>query len=289
MKILVKDLKLFGYHGVREHEKKNGQYFIFNIRVDIEDEGLEDSDDLRETLSYSDVIKEVKKINKEQRCDLLETLSRKIAEKIIDMSDLVKKVDVRVEKPDPPIDEELGSVGVQYSFYRDKNQKDENKAVRVLLSLGSNMGDRGKNIQEALGILESDPHIKVMKISSLYETEPMYVEDQESFYNIAAEIEVDRQMGPFRLLGLVKSIEYDMGRKSGEKRYGPRLIDIDILYYGDEKIESGILEIPHPRISERRFMLIPLAQIAPEIKIDDMDIGSYITNTKLSGKVEKIS
>lgn len=285
LKILIKDLRLFGYHGVRAQEKKDGQYFIFNICIDLKDEDLKESDDLQDTLSYSYAVDEVKKINSAQRFDLLETLSRKVADKIMSMSDLVERVGVRIEKKESPIDEDLGSVGVEYGTSNEMAASKKN-SVRAFLSLGANMGDRKKNIEKALSLLESDPCIDIIKTSSYYETEPMYSEDQENFYNIAAEVKVCSQMDPFRLLGIIKSIEYSMGRNSGGKRYGPRSIDIDILYYGDEKIKSDILELPHPRIKERKFVLVPLSEIAPSIKIETKDIKTFLKKSiaQQSGK-----
>ena len=287
MKILIKDLVLYGYHGVRDLEKKDGQYFIFNITIYINDTGLEESDDLADTLSYSEVIKEVKEINKTKRCDLLETLCRVMTGAIMDMSSLVEKVDIRIEKPDPPIDEKLGSVGVEYTSSRLGGYTGIENGETVFLSLGSNTGDRKANIEKALESLERDPRIQVVKISSYYETAPMYVEEQSDFYNISAMLKVG--LDPFSLLGLIKGIEHDMGRKAGQKRYGPRPIDIDILYYGDRTIKSDILELPHPLIKERKFVLLPLSEIATDIKIEGMNIKSYLEKKKLTEKVKKIS
>ena len=287
MKILIKDLVLYGYHGVRDHEKKDGQYFIFNIAIYINDRGLEESDNLKDTLSYSDVIEEIKEINKGKRCDLLETLCRVMAGAIMDMSSLVEKVDIRIEKPDPPIDEKLGSVGVEYTSSRLGGYTGADNGETAFLSLGSNMGDRKANIEKALESLERDPRIQVVKTSSYYETAPMYDKDQPDFYNIAAMLKVG--LDPFSLLGLIKGIEHDMGRKAGQKRYGPRPIDIDILYYGDRTIKSDILQVPHPLINERKFVLLPLSEIAPGITIDGMDIKSYLDEKKLMEKVKKVS
>lgn len=287
MKILIKDLVLYGYHGVREHEKKNGQEFMFNISLQIKDDRLAGKDVLSNTVSYSDVIREVKKINEGKRVDLLETLSKNIAESIFKKFPAVDKIDVRIEKPDSPIDEKLGSVGVEYSASRDGDAK-VYKRVSALLSLGSNMGDRRATIEKALEMLGSDPRIDITKVSSFYETEPMYIESQKDFYNIAAQATVGGGMDAFGLFGLLKSIEYRMGRRSGPDRYGPRPIDIDILYFGNDNIKSDILQVPHPRIGERRFVLIPLAEIAPYIEIGGADIDTYIKKCGLTDRVNRV-
>lgn len=286
MKIFIKDLRLYGYHGVREQEKKNGQYFIFNISIYIDDHGLEHSDSLEDTISYSDVAAEVKRINKTSRSDLLETLSRKIASHIAEMSGLVNKVEVTVEKPHPPMDEKLGSVGVEYTLSRKKIDPDREEGSEVYISLGSNMGDRERNLKKALESLERDPRVEVINSSSVYRTEPLYQSQQEEFYNMTARLRVSTD--PFSLLGLIKGIEHNMGRRAGEKRYGPRPIDIDILFFGDRDIQSDILEIPHPGIRERKFVLMPLAEIAPGLEIEGMNITQYLNKSHLPGKVDII-
>jgi len=271
---------------VRGYEKKDGQLFLFNIIIYIRDTDFTESDKLESTLSYSDVIREIKRINDSERFDLLETFCQVLASNIARMSKLVERVDVRIEKPSPPIYEELDSVGAEYHL---KNDDTGSSSIKTFLSLGSNMGDRQANLKDAIKLLEDDPDISIANTSSLYETEPMYIQDQNSFYNIAAKISVGNKMGPFGLLGLIKGIEYYMGRKKAVVRYGPRPIDIDILYYGSEKIESDILQIPHPRIAERRFVLLPLSEIAPEIEIKGMNIEEYLKNKDLHGKVDLVS
>jgi len=302
-KIFVKNLKLYGYHGVREHEKKDGQYFLFNIEVLMEDSDYSNRDKLENTLSYSDVIREVKKINKSKRYDLLETFSQVLANRIMEMSGLVRKVAIKIEKPSPPIDEKLDGVGVEYILDKDSRRSVETGGIKsgniknsgtgdlneAYLSLGSNMGNRKINLKKALKLLESNPSIGIEGISSLYETEPMYIKDQKSFYNIVVKTSIEKNMGPFELLGTIKAVEYSLGRKNIEVRYGPRPVDIDILYFGDEIIESEILEIPHPKIGERKFVLLPLSEIAPDIKLGGSNLKTYIKKTHLPEKVKIIS
>ena len=114
---LIKNLNLFGYHGVREEEKINGQNFLFNITIYIKKDSPA-GDNIENTVNYSDVIKLVKKINSKERFNLLETLSQKVAAKILNMSQLIEKVNVRIEKTSPPIDENLQSVGVECTLER---------------------------------------------------------------------------------------------------------------------------------------------------------------------------
>jgi 2-amino-4-hydroxy-6-hydroxymethyldihydropteridine diphosphokinase len=132
----------------------------------------------------------------------------------------------------------------------------------IYLGLGSNLGDREAELRTAIRRLNSSG-LRVTRVSSLYETEPMYLEDQPAFLN--AVIEAETELYPVRLLLRVANIELDMGRERGI-RYGPRKIDIDILLYGSEVVEAKALHIPHPRLHERRFVLEPLAELAPGLR-----------------------
>ena len=128
------------------------------------------------------------------------------------------------------------------------------------LSLGSNLGHREANIASALKMLGQEA--RILKVSSFYETEPVGYKDQPWFLNCACAIETE--LAPQALLKLAKTIERNLGRKR-TLRFGPRLIDIDILFYDDLILDSPDLVIPHPRLAERAFVLVPLKEIAPNL------------------------
>jgi len=128
------------------------------------------------------------------------------------------------------------------------------------IGLGSNMGDRFANLFDALGLLINSSALK--KISSVYKTDPQGYREQPDFLNCVVEAETD--MDPHGLLRDVKGIEKLMGREINF-RNGPRLIDLDILLYGAEVIETDDLIVPHPRLQERAFMLVPMCEIAPDV------------------------
>lgn len=130
------------------------------------------------------------------------------------------------------------------------------------LSLGSNIGDRAANLTRAIEEL-AKRDVRVVRQSSLYETEPVDFHDQAWFLNCA--IEVETQLAPKALLNTLLDVESAMGRKRSVK-YGPRLIDLDILLYGNQVVDTPGLIIPHPRMAERRFVLTPLAEIAPHAR-----------------------
>ena len=146
----------------------------------------------------------------------------------------------------------------------------------VYLSLGSNLGDREANIRTALDLLAAG--VRLIRVSSLHETAPIGVTDQKDFVNAVALIETD--LDPKSLLDAIKGIEQTMGRVRNF-HWGPRVIDIDILLYDNAVINTPELTIPHPRMMERAFVLIPLAEIAPDLELPG--------GVKVSEALEKLS
>jgi 2-amino-4-hydroxy-6-hydroxymethyldihydropteridine diphosphokinase len=130
------------------------------------------------------------------------------------------------------------------------------------IGIGSNLGDPLSNCLDAIANLVSLEQITLTKQSSLYKTEPVGFRDQDWFIN--GVVEVKTAYSPHTLLETLKVIEYEMGRKKG-KRWGPRVIDLDILFYGQEIIDEETLGIPHPELHKRKFVLIPLNEIAPYV------------------------
>ena len=130
------------------------------------------------------------------------------------------------------------------------------------LGLGSNLGDRAANLADAVKFLTSE-RIQVKRKSSIWETEPRDVLDQPWFLNQVIEVETD--LFPRQLFQRLQWIEREMGRLKRTPK-GPRLIDLDILLYGNAVVKSSELEIPHPRMTERRFVLAPLAELAPDLR-----------------------
>jgi len=130
------------------------------------------------------------------------------------------------------------------------------------LSLGSNIGDREHNLTRALEVLGA-PDLRIVRTSSLYETEPRDMLQQPWFLNLVVQIETS--LFPLQLLARTQKVERDLGRKRLVAK-GPRSIDIDILLFGNFVIDTPQLQIPHPRLVERRFVLEPLAEIAPDLR-----------------------
>lgn len=133
--------------------------------------------------------------------------------------------------------------------------------MRVYLSLGTNLGDRGVHLKMALRRLAEIRTVRIIAQSDIFETDPVGGPDQPAFLNMAAEIETD--LAPLELLDAVKAIEADMGR-TDTGRWGPRVIDIDLILCGQQQVSEDRLTVPHPEFRRRAFVLEPLRQIAPD-------------------------
>ena len=133
--------------------------------------------------------------------------------------------------------------------------------ITGFLGLGTNIGERKNNLTQALNLLYDRPDLAILRTSGIYETEPWGLIDQPKFLNMVAEIATS--ISPIELLTRVKKLELNMGREPGP-RFGPRLIDIDILLLEDQVVDEPGLKIPHERLHERAFALVPLAELAPE-------------------------
>jgi 2-amino-4-hydroxy-6-hydroxymethyldihydropteridine diphosphokinase len=133
---------------------------------------------------------------------------------------------------------------------------------RIYLSLGSNLGDRQRNLRQAVDRLASND-MRVLHLSRVYETEPVGYKDQAWFLNQV--VEAETALFPMQLLTRIGRVERELGRVRTVPN-GPRTIDIDILFYGAAIVNTVRLEIPHPRMAERRFVLAPLAELAPDLR-----------------------
>jgi 2-amino-4-hydroxy-6-hydroxymethyldihydropteridine diphosphokinase len=183
--------------------------------------------------------------------------------------------------------------GPQHTAINDGNQS--RKAVFVAaadcvkqttyLSLGSNMGDRAKNLRAAIAAL-GRAGVQVVRFSSLYETEPVDYLDQAWFLNMA--LEAETELGALELLHALRAIETQIGSKKLIAK-GPRLIDMDILLYGEQVINTPELQVPHPRMHLRRFVLEPLAEIAPNVRhpVSGLSAAEMLARTADKSAVRK--
>ena len=158
---------------------------------------------------------------------------------------------------------------------------------RVFIGIGSNLGDKIDNCRKAIN--EITAFAEIVNVSSLYETEPVGNEDQPNFINCAVEIKTD--LSPHELLSHLNSVEDKLGRVRGEK-WGPRVIDLDIIFYDDLVMKDDDLIIPHPRAHLRRFVLEPICEIAPdfiypELEISILELLEKLGDSKMVIKLEQ--
>ncbi|MDW6026461.1 2-amino-4-hydroxy-6-hydroxymethyldihydropteridine diphosphokinase [Mesorhizobium sp. BAC0120] len=154
---------------------------------------------------------------------------------------------------------------------------------RVFLGLGGNLGDPASAMAAALRILQDDESTQVIAVSSLYRTPPWGKTDQPDFINAAAELCTSHS--PQDLLELCLDAEQALKRVRRE-RWGPRVIDIDILLFGERTVHEANLDIPHSRMLERAFVMVPLAEIAPGLSIGDRPLSEHIASIDSSGIVK---
>ena len=248
--IALEGLEIYANHGVYSEEKENGQPFFVSVYMDVDFSAAASQDELSKTVNYADVAVLVKKIVTENSYDLIETVSEKAAKGIMHSYQAVKKVRVRVSKPEAPI-------GIKAKDIYVETERERHMAY---LSIGSNMGDRKGYLDEAVSSLDGDDDISVAKVSKYYETEPYGYTDQPDFINAAVAIETI--LTPEELLDAVHFIENKCGRER-TIHWGPRTLDIDILLYDEIIMNTETLTIPHQEMMKRQFVLEPMNEIAP--------------------------
>lgn len=142
------------------------------------------------------------------------------------------------------------------------------------IALGSNKGDRLKHMSTALDLLESEARVKVLCVSPLYQNRAVGMGDADDFYNAVAKVET--VLGPEALLDRCLSIELELGRERSREGWVPRTIDLDLLLYGEERIDTNRLTLPHPRIAERDFVAVPLFDLEPDLDVSGKSIRLII-------------
>lgn len=249
-KIYINNLEFIGFHGVFPEEKKLGQKFLVSLELIVDTREAGKTGDLTKSVHYGLVAQDVERVFLEKSIDLIETCAENIAEMVLKKYELVKEVKVTVKKPWAPLQMHFENVAVEIS----------RKWHKVYLSLGSNMGDKRENLLEAIKRVGELENTEVVKSSTILETEPFGYIEQDNFLNAC--LEVKTLLTPQEFLSFILKIELDMGRVR-EIKWGPRVIDIDILFYDNEIIQEDNLAVPHPWICEREFVLEPLSEIAP--------------------------
>ena len=250
-RICIDELKIFAHHGVFEHENINGQNFYVNavLYVDTEKAGL--TDELEHSVDYGMVCGVIKEAMTQQTYKLIEAAAQAVAVAVLKSSPLIVRTDIEIRKPEAPIDMEFGSVSVKIS----------RSWHTALIALGSNIGDSKSIIAEAVKKIEQNEYIRSVKQSSLIVTKPYGYTEQDDFLNGALMCET--VLSPHGLLDLMHGIENEAGR-TREIHWGPRTLDLDLIFYDRSIISEPDLTVPHPDMQNRDFVLRPAAELMPE-------------------------
>ena len=248
--IRIEMLEVFAHHGVLEEEREKGQTFYVNavLYSDIHKAGREDN--IFFATDYGEVCQFITEWMQKNTYQLLETVAEKVSKAILLKYDKVEAIDLEIRKPQAPIPVPFGCVSV----------KVHRSWHTAYLAVGSNMGERVDYISGAIRALSAHPLIKVKKVSDLIPSKPYGVKDQADFLNGA--LEIDTLLEPEELLEAVHEMEDAAGRVR-LRHWGPRTLDIDILFYDKFIYESDNVVIPHPDLHKRDFVLEPLSTLAP--------------------------
>lgn len=248
-RIVLTGMRFYGYHGVYPEEVKLGQAFSVDVELLADLRAAGEMDEIRKTVDYGKVYQTVKHIVEGKPFKLIEALAERVAEEVLREHRNASEVVVRVHKPKAPIPGPIDGVMVEIRRKR---------ITRAYLSMGANLGDRLGQLAEALRRLERVPGVRLAAVSGVYETVPQGKVEQPDFLNCAAAVDTD--LDPLALLEAIHKVERAMGRIRTE-RWGPRTIDLDILLYGAQIVKLPGLTVPHPRLGERAFVLIPLLEL----------------------------
>lgn len=251
--IRITDLEVYAYHGVYPEEKENGQKFYVNavLYTDTRAAGL--ADRLELSINYGDVCHFITTFMKEHTYNLIESVAENLATEILLNYDLINRLSLEIRKPHAPIGLPFDSVSVRI----------ERGWHRVYLSVGSNMGDRSAYINQGIDALRKHPQIVVEKVSELMETEAYGGVEQDDFLNGA--LAVRTLLSPNELLAQLHRIEAEAKRER-LVHWGPRTLDLDIIFYDSLIYEDEELIIPHVDMQNRYFVLKPLRELAPNYR-----------------------
>lgn len=255
-RIHITGLRVVTTIGVLPHEREIPQPLQVDLalHVDLHDAGF--SDELGDTANYGAVSEAIANLARESKDLLLERLAHKMAEVALGF-DRVEAVDLTLTKLRPPIPEDVTSSAVQVHRTRRELSVPPRHVHRAVVALGSNLGDRVGFLRYAVSQLDG-----VVALSQVFETDPVGgPDDQGPYLNMAALVETE--LDPYALIRRLQRIEAEAGRQR-IIHWGPRTLDLDLLFYDDVTITGSELTVPHPRFAERRFVLAPLSEVAPD-------------------------
>lgn len=251
--IEITGLKIYAYHGVLSEEKEKGQDFYFNARLYYDMAPAAWGDDLDQAINYAECCQLITDLFQEKSYDLIETVCEKVCRQLLLTYDRLEKVEAQLCKPHAPIGLPFSDVSVNMTRQWHK----------VYLAIGSNMGEKRALMEEGIRELAEHPLICLGKVSDFIETVPYGGVEQDNFLNGC--LEINTLLEPEQLLDFLHEVEAHANRER-IIRWGPRTLDLDIIFYDKEVYESDTLIIPHIDMENRQFVLEPLSQLCPNFR-----------------------
>jgi dihydroneopterin aldolase/2-amino-4-hydroxy-6-hydroxymethyldihydropteridine diphosphokinase len=262
--IRLTGLTVRGFHGVFDHERRDGQDFVVDVVLHLDTRPAAATDDLTRTVHYGELAEALAAVVAGDPVDLVETLAERLAARALS-DERVRAADVTVHKPYAPIPLSFSDVAV--TIRRDRSEM-PGGVQRAVLSLGANLGDRRAALQSALEALAASDGVRVAAVSPVVETDPVGGPEQPEYLN--AVVFVDTSLDPHDLLAVCLQIEHDHGRER-LVHWGARTLDIDIVAVEGVTCADDVLELPHPRAARRAFVLAPWSALDPEARLPDAD------------------
>ena len=248
--IHIQNLEVFANHGVFQEETNLGQKFLFSLTMYTDTRKAGKSDCLEESIHYGEVSQLITDYTRKHTRKLIEAAAEDLATALLLHYPLLKGVTLELKKPWAPVGLPLETVSVKISRFWH----------RAYIALGSNLGDKKAYLDQAIKALKQHKECRVQKVSSYLVTEPYGGVEQDDFLNAC--LSLDTLLSPEELLDLLHEIEQAAHRER-LIHWGPRTLDLDILLYDNEVLETEDLIIPHVEMHKRDFVLKPLAEIAP--------------------------
>ncbi len=252
-KIYIRNLEVFGKHGVLPEENRLGQKFQINAVLFTSTRAAGLKDDLTKTIHYGEVSHFMADFMMGHTFQLIETVAEQMAHAVLLKFPAMEKIRLEVVKPWAPIGLPLESVSVEI----------ERGWHQAFVAIGSNLGEREDYLAMGVQGLKSCEDCKVEQVSGIIATKPYGVTNQPDFLN--GVVKLKTLLDPWELLGQLHAIEQQAGRERKE-RWGPRTLDLDLIFYDDWVIDTEELKVPHPDMQNRAFVLQPLAELAPQFR-----------------------
>lgn len=251
--IKIEQLEVYGYHGVFEEEKKQGQPFMINVEMKTDFLRAAREDDLNYSTHYGEVCLFIKDIFTARSYDLIETAAVTVAEGILQKFPRIREVELEVQKPQAPIPMKFSTVSVKVNRSWHK----------IYCSFGSNLGDKKQYIKEAMEKIQNNEAFRKLNHSSFYDSKAYGGVEQGDYLN--GVFFAETYLSPHELLDYFHQLEAEAQRVR-TVRWGPRTLDIDILLYDQLILDEKDLQIPHKDMANRDFVLIPLKEIASHVR-----------------------